>query len=83
VSRLIDLSIPLDNEIPADPPFQPVEIDYVAHDQGAAELAGCERGANKTTTFPFENGTREIVPAGTFPEVLKTVSQPVSRGRSK
>jgi hypothetical protein len=39
VSRLIDLSIPLDNEIPADPPFQPVEIDYVAHDQGAAEPA--------------------------------------------
>jgi kynurenine formamidase len=44
VSQIIDLSIPLDNEIPADPPFQPVEIDYVAHDQGAAELAGAFPG---------------------------------------
>src|SRR5580692_1243684 len=44
MSQIIDLSIPLDNEIPADPPFQPVEIDYVAHDQGAAELAGAFPG---------------------------------------
>ncbi|HEX4710329.1 molybdopterin-dependent oxidoreductase [Phenylobacterium sp.] len=42
---------------------------------GAAELAGCERGANKTTTFPFENGTREIVPAGTFPEKAAMILQ--------
>jgi kynurenine formamidase len=44
VPRFIDLSIPLDNEIPADPPFQPVEIDYVAHDAGAEQIAGAFPG---------------------------------------
>jgi len=42
---------------------------------GAAGLAGCEREGNKTTKFPFENGTREIVPAGTFPEKAAMILQ--------
>jgi kynurenine formamidase len=44
VPKLIDLSIPLDNEIPADPPFQPVEIEYTDHDAGARELVGAFPG---------------------------------------
>jgi kynurenine formamidase len=44
MTRIVDLSIPLDNEIPADPPLQPVEIDYTEHDAGAAELAAAFPG---------------------------------------
>lgn len=36
--RIIDLSVPLANDIPADPPTQPVTIEYVDHDQGAHKL---------------------------------------------
>jgi hypothetical protein len=38
--RIIDLSVALANDVPADPPFQKVVIDYTGHDQGAVELAG-------------------------------------------
>src|SRR5258707_757154 len=41
----------------------------------AGRRSGCPRGGNKTTTFPFENGTREIVPAGTFPEKAAMILQ--------
>ena len=44
MTRIVDLSIPLDNEIPADPPLQPVEIDYTEHAAGAAEMAGAFPG---------------------------------------
>lgn len=37
--RIVDLSVPLDNDIPADPPMQPVAIEYIDHAQGANELA--------------------------------------------
>jgi kynurenine formamidase len=37
--QIIDLSIPLANDIPADPPLQPVSIAYTGHDAGAHELA--------------------------------------------
>jgi kynurenine formamidase len=37
--RLIDLSIPTDNETVADPPFQRVSIEYTAHEEGAAAIA--------------------------------------------
>ncbi len=55
MSQIIDLSIPLDNDIPADPPFQPVEIDYVLHDQGAGELAGAFPGLS-TDELPEGKG---------------------------
>ena len=42
--RVIDLSVPLANDVPADPPFQKVEIDYVGHDEGAEQLAGAFPG---------------------------------------
>jgi DMSO/TMAO reductase YedYZ molybdopterin-dependent catalytic subunit len=42
---------------------------------GAAGLTGCERDGNKTTNLPIENGTREIVPAGTFPEKAAMILQ--------
>jgi kynurenine formamidase len=44
MTRIVDLSIPLDNEIPADPPFQPVEIAYTAHAEGAAEMVAAFPG---------------------------------------
>lgn len=38
MAQLIDLSIPLDNDLPADPPLQPVRIEYTDHDAGAHQL---------------------------------------------
>ena len=46
VTEIIDLSISLANDIPADPPTMPVEIEYVTHDQGAGELADAFPGLN-------------------------------------
>jgi kynurenine formamidase len=39
VARLVDLSIPIANDIPADPPFQRLSIEYRTHAQTAGELA--------------------------------------------
>ena len=36
--QIIDLSVSLANDVPADPPFQKVEIEYTGHDDGATEL---------------------------------------------
>ena len=37
--KLIDISIPLENDVPADPPFQKVSITYRGHDETAREIA--------------------------------------------
>jgi kynurenine formamidase len=37
--RIVDLSIPLSDDVPADPPYMKPAIDYVDHDQGALALA--------------------------------------------
>jgi kynurenine formamidase len=37
--RILDLSIPLSNDVPADPAFMRPHLEYVDHDQGAVELA--------------------------------------------
>ena len=42
--RIVDLSIALANDVPADPPMQPVSIDYVDHDTGAQELVAAFPG---------------------------------------
>ena len=42
--RILDLSIPLTNDVPADPPFQKPAIDYVGHEEGAQQLAGAFPG---------------------------------------
>ena len=38
--KLIDISIPLENDVPADPPQQKFVIRYRAHDETAADIAG-------------------------------------------
>jgi kynurenine formamidase len=37
--RLIDISVPLENDVPADPPFQEVSLTYTDHRQSAAVVA--------------------------------------------
>ena len=37
--RIVDLSIPLENDVPADPAFQKVHIDYRTHAETAAAIA--------------------------------------------
>jgi kynurenine formamidase len=36
--QVIDLSVAIANDVPADPPFQRLSIDYVGHDLGAQQL---------------------------------------------
>jgi kynurenine formamidase len=38
--RLIDISVPLENDVPADPPFQRVSITYRTHGETASVIAG-------------------------------------------
>ncbi len=42
--RLIDLSIPLENDVAADPPGFGPHLTYVAHAEGADQLAACFPG---------------------------------------
>ncbi|OYW49464.1 MAG: cyclase [Azorhizobium sp. 32-67-21] len=44
VPKFIDISIPLENDVAADPPFQRVRIDYQAHAETAGVLAGAFPG---------------------------------------
>jgi kynurenine formamidase len=42
--RIVDLSIALSDDVPADPPYMKPAIEYVEHDQGAQEMAGAFPG---------------------------------------
>ncbi len=72
--RIIDLSIPLENDVPADPPSQRVHIGYRAHDTTAESLASSFPGlrpeqlpdglgwAVETATISTHNGTHVDAP---------------------
>jgi kynurenine formamidase len=40
MTRIIDISIPIENDVPADPEFQRLQIDYTTHTESAPTLAG-------------------------------------------
>ncbi len=42
--RILDLSVPLANDLPADPPFQTVSIKYTDHAVGAEQIAAAFPG---------------------------------------
>ena len=72
--RLIDISIPLENDVPADPPFQRVSIAYTDHKQSApvvaslfpgltvADLPGGEGWAVEQVNISTHNGTHLDAP---------------------
>jgi kynurenine formamidase len=72
--KLIDLSIPMDNEVAADPPFQRLNIEYTTHEEGAAAIAGLFPGlevsdlpeglgwAVEKVTLSTHNGTHVDAP---------------------
>lgn len=39
MTRIVDISIPIENDVPADPPFQRLHITYSTHSETAAGLA--------------------------------------------
>ncbi len=51
----IDISIPLENDVPADPPFQKVRITYRTHHESAGDLAASFPGL-RTDQLPDGQG---------------------------
>ncbi|MGI8714736.1 MAG: cyclase family protein [Solirubrobacteraceae bacterium] len=72
--RVLDLSVPLANDVPADPPFQPVSIEYTGHAEGAQQIAAAFPGlapeqlpegqgwAVERVTISTHNGTHMDAP---------------------
>jgi kynurenine formamidase len=55
MSRLVDISIPLENDVPADPPFQRVAIEYHTH-ANTAELVASLFPGLKPEELPERQG---------------------------
>ena len=55
VRRIVDLSVPLANDIPADPPIQIPSITYVDHTQSLPDLLGFFPGL-KAEDLPDRQG---------------------------
>lgn len=74
MTRIVDLSIPFENDVAADPPFQRLSITYTDHQQSAPTLAGMFPGlapgdlpeglgwAVETITLSTHNGTHIDAP---------------------
>ncbi len=54
---LIDLSIAIENDVPADPPYQRPTVTYVGHAASAAMVAGLFP-ASSPRTFPTARAGR-------------------------
>jgi kynurenine formamidase len=53
--RFVDLSVALENDLPADPPMMTPRIDYVGHAEGAAQVVGMFPGL-RTADLPDGEG---------------------------
>jgi len=72
--RIIDLSVAMANGVPADPPFQRLNIEYTGHEEGADIIVGLFPGlerpdlpeglgwAVETVTLSTHNGTHVDAP---------------------
>lgn len=72
--RILDLSIPTENDVPADPPFQRLSIEYTRHEESADAIAALFPGlspddlpgglgwAVEKVTLSTHNGTHVDAP---------------------
>ena len=59
--RLIDLAVPLENDVPADPPGYGPRLDYVGHAEGARQLAACFPGLQVAQLPEAQGWATELV----------------------
>ena len=72
--RIVDLSIPLSDDVPADPPYMKPAIEYVAHDEGAEQIANAFPGLDPAQLPEGKGWAMERVQIQQFESILKAVS---------